>query len=63
MPIEKPLHISDDIEYAAAMAEIDHLWDLVPDIPESLETPESRRLWALAEAVAAYEKERWFDQD
>jgi antitoxin component HigA of HigAB toxin-antitoxin module len=63
-PIREPLTITNDAEHAAAMAEIDRLWDLVPDTEESVASPEGERLSALVDAVMAYERQRWpIDED
>jgi hypothetical protein len=59
MPTPPDFQISDDIEHAAALAEIDTLWDAVPDTADGPITPEGRRLIALADAVADYERRRW----
>ncbi len=47
----KPIH--SDADHAAAIAEIERLWDAAPG------TPEHDRLEVLGVLVAAYEAERW----
>lgn len=47
----KPIHTDDD--HAAAMAEIERLWDAEPG------TPEHDKLEVLAALVDAYEAKRW----
>jgi HTH-type transcriptional regulator/antitoxin HigA len=51
--------ITSDAEHAAALEELDRLWDIVPDSKEAVLSPDGQRFSALAAAIAAYEERRW----